>query len=218
MGHRILYIPKADVIIPTSYYYGTGGIATGSGTSISVPYPPGIESGDMLLLHVLAKSDMMGINQPTGWGVTWSGYIAGVVTYVNYKKAASGSESGNLNITFTTSERRGVIMYVYKHANTYLNHGNTIINNSIAGTSTGFAGEAGQLQASSLYINRQTNVTVSGTGWVENSNLSTVDNGGFTFVNATYAFSMSETAPTASFTLDDASYGDIHRSLMKHTP
>lgn len=218
MGHRILYIPKPISGIPIPYYHSTGGIATGNGASISVPYPEGIEEGDMLILHVLTKSGTMKINQPSGWFATYGGNIGSVVAFVNYRKFTDGTETGNLTVTFTTSEQRGIIMYLYKHANTGLNHGISLINNANSGSIAGFAADTDQLQSAAMYVNTQTSVSVSGTGWIENSNLSTPDNGGFTFVNATYAFNSSETAPTVSFSLGTNSYGIVHRALMKHTP
>lgn len=84
--------------------------ATGS-TSLAVPYPSGIVSGDLLVLGIVNKYPSNGPSTPSGWtlhkqqsgGHGSSGASAGNVYTTVYTKTATGSESGTLSVTLTSA-------------------------------------------------------------------------------------------------------------------
>jgi hypothetical protein len=75
----------------------SGAAVSGTGSSFNIPYPSGIEAGDLLLI---AYSQSASTNQgsPSGWAVVGESGTTDPHTYV-WSKTAVGDESGTLNYT-----------------------------------------------------------------------------------------------------------------------
>jgi hypothetical protein len=69
---------------------------------LAVPYPSGINSGDLLLL-VIGASDVSSWSTPSGWAVEGTVNFAQNIIYV-FSKTADGTETGNLNVTPANSQ------------------------------------------------------------------------------------------------------------------
>src|SRR3990167_9248192 len=81
--------------------FGTAGTAVaGTGNTLNVAYPSGIQAGDLLCLLALTKSNIE-INTPGGWSQDASGFRnQGTLTRAEwFWKRALGNESGTLAVT-----------------------------------------------------------------------------------------------------------------------
>ena len=81
--------------------FGTAGAAVaGTGNTLNVAYPSGIQAGDFLCLLALTKSNVE-INTPGGWSQDASGFRnQGTLTRAEwFWKRALGNESGTLAVT-----------------------------------------------------------------------------------------------------------------------
>lgn len=197
------------------YYGGTGGIATSSSTTINLPYPDNIENGDYLFIHIWVKTGDDAVNTPSGWTVIYSGGHCSD-SYINFRKLATGSESGSLSISCTSSANRGAIMYLYKNGTTLAGIDAEIISDENSQISNGLSGDANELQTHVCYLNEDITATTNAItqGATENSNLSTSDLGGFTFVNVTYNLTETETTPDVTFSFSETTCGFIHKLLL----
>jgi hypothetical protein len=77
---------------------GTATFSSGSVSSVAIPYPSGISSGDLLVL-LAGERDDFGISTPTDWTLIDS-LQQNTVTGANvFYKRATGSESGSLTVS-----------------------------------------------------------------------------------------------------------------------
>jgi hypothetical protein len=91
---------------------GTGA-ATTSGT-VSVPYPTGLESGHVLVAHVLTWSGSA-VTTPSGWTLITSGAPGGGSGFhAAFFKIADGSESGSLSVVTTGGGSAGTYGRMYR--------------------------------------------------------------------------------------------------------
>lgn len=82
------------------YVSATGAVNTPGNTSVNIAYPPSIAAGNLLLLFVSIGSTF---NIPSGWTQLGTSNNGGNVQITVYGKLASGSESGNLGLTYGSS-------------------------------------------------------------------------------------------------------------------
>jgi hypothetical protein len=104
-------------------YTNSGAVAAGT-TSLSVAYPTGISSGDLLVLCVGNKYPNNGPSTPSGWtapsnnqgsgGQGSNGVDTGSVYSTVYYKEADGTESGNLSVTITSGNVGLGRMFLYR--------------------------------------------------------------------------------------------------------
>lgn len=97
----------------TGITYITAGAAAVGSTTLSVPYPTGLVSGDKLLLCVVNKYPTNGPSTPAGWtlatdaqgsgGAGASGADAGLMYSTVFHRTSDGTETGNLSVTLTSS-------------------------------------------------------------------------------------------------------------------
>lgn len=106
-------------------YVGAGAAATGS-TSLSIPYPSGLRPGDLLVVCIGNKRNVLpstpagwtlpsngqGTNIGTGDGTVDQGYGKSTVFY----RIAGGWESGNLTVTITNGNSAVGRMFAYRNA------------------------------------------------------------------------------------------------------
>ncbi len=102
-----------------------GAVATGT-TSLSVPHPPGIVAGDLLVLAIANKYPTNGPATPAGWtlvtngqgsgGAGAAGNDTGFVYATVFVKVADGTESGNLTVTLTSANTSMGRMFRYTNA------------------------------------------------------------------------------------------------------
>lgn len=87
--------------VPAFGAAGTGAVTTG--TSLSVPYPASITSGQLLVLHIFQwTSSVADPTTPADWTLQQQATAQSSTCFV-YTKTATGSESGNLSVTVTSS-------------------------------------------------------------------------------------------------------------------
>lgn len=83
---------------------GTGSALAGVG-DLTPSFPvTGVQAGDIFILHASIRNPFVTINQPSGWTpIATQLDIAGVALAVHsvFYKIATGSETGNLTVTFT---------------------------------------------------------------------------------------------------------------------
>lgn len=100
-------------------YVSTGGAVRDAGggagaTSIAVPYPSGIQADDLLVLHVAFDGTVATWTTPSGWtqiGSQRNGAAA-------YYKLATGSETGTLSVTISTTQQLVGAMLRFNQVNT----------------------------------------------------------------------------------------------------
>lgn len=80
--------------------HASGAAASGTGTSLNVPYPTiaSEDSGKLLILTYVNGSSTNLPSTPSGWLIVGTATGTGVVTRV-YRKLSDGTESGNLSLT-----------------------------------------------------------------------------------------------------------------------
>jgi hypothetical protein len=95
---------------------GTGA-AELSSTPIAVPFPTGIAAGHFLLLHVaVTGSGLVTITTPAGWTLIDSRADAGAsFRSAVFWKSATGSESGNQDVTYAADGVAIGRMYRFSH-------------------------------------------------------------------------------------------------------
>jgi MSHA biogenesis protein MshQ len=106
-------------------FIATGAFAAGT-TSLSVPYPAGLQAGDLLVLAISNKYPTNGPATPADWtapansqgtgGSGSSGVDTGNVYATIFVKIATGSESGNLSVTITSGNSAIGLMALYRKA------------------------------------------------------------------------------------------------------
>lgn len=94
-----------------SFISGSGYVA--GTTSLSIPYPVGIESGDLIILFVTNKYPANGPSTPSGFtapannqytgGAGAAGGDSGEVYITAFTRIADGTETGNLAVTITSA-------------------------------------------------------------------------------------------------------------------
>jgi len=77
----------------------SGAAAAGTGTSLAVPYPSGINSGDLLIFAYCNGSANFNGSTPSGWTLELAQQQGTTVQTSVFSKIAAGSESGNLSFT-----------------------------------------------------------------------------------------------------------------------
>lgn len=102
-----------------------GGWATGT-TSLSVPYPAGIQAGDLLVLAIANKYPANSPTAPTDWvipangqqsgGSGSNGIDTGNVYATIMVKIATGSESGSLTVNIASGDSAVANMVLYRKA------------------------------------------------------------------------------------------------------
>lgn len=129
----------------TIAFVASGALASGS-TSLSVAYPAGLSSGDLLLLCVVNKYPVNGPSTPSGWtlvaqksgGVGASGADSGSVYSTVFSKVADGTESGSLSVTITSGNSSLGRMLCYSNATGGWDIANTTDDDTVASTSLSF--------------------------------------------------------------------------------
>lgn len=127
-------------------FVASGAVATGT-TSLSVPYPAGLSSGDLLLLAIGNKYPANAPSVPSGWtqlaqgsgGAGASGADSGQVYSTVMYKAADGSETGNLSVTLTSSNSCIGRMFCYSNATGAWDLAAVTDDDTVASTTMSFA-------------------------------------------------------------------------------
>lgn len=117
-GAAVLVVLREDTV----QYGGNGGAVTAS-TSLSIPYPTYIQSGDALVCSIVNKYPANGPTTPAGWtlaaqatgGSGASGVDAGSVYTTVFTRIADGTESGNLTVTVTSANVSTGVITRYCH-------------------------------------------------------------------------------------------------------
>lgn len=92
LSFAIFKIPYAGPILA-----GSGAAVAGNGTTLDVPYPPGIQAGDMLLL---TYADIRDIGPPpAGFDLLDSDFTLDQIYHYAWSRIADGSETGNITLT-----------------------------------------------------------------------------------------------------------------------
>jgi len=103
----------SQLSMPAFIAAGAGGYEAPVSGTLQVPYPASIIAGQFLLLHVVAQDASPTISTPSGWTLIDSNSsVGGTLSSVFYKRA-SGSESGNLDVTVTAGTRCGGRIYQF---------------------------------------------------------------------------------------------------------
>lgn len=150
---------------------GVGAIeAPSSGGSIDIPYPSGIVSGNVLILHMVAKdaTAAAALTAPSGWTSIASVLSGGgLVRAAGFYKIADGTETGNLAFSHTSADADVYIagrMYrfspgasIESGSATGTDTSSTTMS-SVAVTTTGTGGLAVQLYSAAV------NTTIGDTG------------------------------------------------------
>lgn len=126
-------------------FVASGAQATGS-ISLSVAYPAGLASGNLLLLCISNKYPTNGPSTPSGWtlvaqksgGVGASGADSGQVYSTVFSKVADGTESGNLSVTLTSANSAVGRMLCYSNATGGWDIASTTDDDTVASTSLSF--------------------------------------------------------------------------------
>lgn len=104
-------------------FVAAGAAAVGS-TSLAVPYPTGIISGDKLVLCIANKYPANGPSTPAGWtlvsnaqgsgGAGAAGADSGTIYSTVFHKTSDGTETGNLTVTLTSANSSIGRMLAYR--------------------------------------------------------------------------------------------------------
>ena len=122
-------------VTPTPTFVGHGGMVTGN-----IPYPAGIEAGDLLIVSGFSGGLLFAGLIPSGWtnyNIDVINSTNSTVLFKNYGacyKIATGSESGTLTFGFVGTNGR-LIMSAYRNVSTHSAVGGTS-NNDINGVHT----------------------------------------------------------------------------------
>jgi len=105
--------------MPSFRAAGAGNVEAPISGTLQVAYPSGITAGQFLLLHVVAQDPTTpAITTPSGWTLIDGRFSTDLTTRsACYWKLASGSESGNLDITATASTFAAGRIYAFNGGN-----------------------------------------------------------------------------------------------------
>ena len=129
--------PQTDVIFRSS------ATASGSGTSLAVPKPAGVVSGDVMVAIVAVRSNPT-ITVPAGWTLAQLTSNGTTIRQATYWKVATGSEPASTTFTYNQSRASSGAINAYSGVNTAnpvdLFSGGTATSTSISAPSitTGF--------------------------------------------------------------------------------
>lgn len=104
-------------------FVASGAVAAGT-TSLSVPYPAGLSSGNLLVLAIANKYPANAPSVPSGWtqlaqgsgGAGTAGADSGQVYSTVMYKVSDGTETGSLSVTLTSSNTCLGRMFAYSNA------------------------------------------------------------------------------------------------------
>lgn len=164
-------------------YEGSGAVVVlgvFGGSTLRVPYPSGISTNDILIVQVTTYDINVNISGFTSAGFSAITNVTVGATYVNfYWKRATGSESGNLNLSISGSTTVGMgVIHRFSGVVTsgipFINSYNTgTINNTVL-TLSGRTITNDTSLGVVLYIQADnTSTTVTLNGWTQNYTYST---------------------------------------------
>jgi hypothetical protein len=90
--------------------------ADGSGTSLSVPAPTGVGTGDALLLFESFASTTATATTPAGWTLVGSTNKTNLTTNVYSKAATAGDTGSSIGVSFSTSVKASLVVADYRNA------------------------------------------------------------------------------------------------------
>jgi len=90
-----------QVLLSAAYKNAGNHVIIESGTSINIPYPTSLNAGDLLLLTIMARSDVM---TPTGW-VLLERQDGPLNRIYIFGRRSNGTESGNITISQAVANR-----------------------------------------------------------------------------------------------------------------
>lgn len=97
-------------------YVSSGTGAVSGSTPIAVPYPASISVNDLLLMHFTSSSASETLTTPSGWTLISGGNtLAFKGTSWVLGKVASGSETGNLSVTWGAVGKGAVQMHKFSN-------------------------------------------------------------------------------------------------------
>ena len=109
----------------TASFGATGADATDGTTALTIPFPAGVQTGDMLVTVVGAKIAGIYPTTPAGWTLPLNSTSTGgrgasgaadrgTSTVTMFLREAQSAESGNLSVTITSGNSAAGTMFVYK--------------------------------------------------------------------------------------------------------
>ncbi|MGB9959781.1 MAG: DUF2341 domain-containing protein [Candidatus Bathyarchaeales archaeon] len=149
-GRGDFYVDNVEAILIESYtgvYFvnaGTG--SAGTGNSLVVSYPSGLQAGDLILLQVTVRDTSTVPTTPSGFSLLFGPDSTGTGRQWIYYKFATGSESDSLTISVGGSAVKMARMYAFRNV-----------------APTNFVEDGGFTSGSGSTINAPT-VTTSGDG------------------------------------------------------
>lgn len=104
---------------------GAGGYEAPVVGSLQIPFMGTIAAGNFLVAHVIAQGAAADITTPSGWTLFSTNTGIGSTVSKLFYKAASGSESGNLDVTLVAATRCGGRIYRFNRGTGVEAEGNT---------------------------------------------------------------------------------------------
>lgn len=185
--------------IPPLYVAATA-LVSDSDSDVDIPYPVGFLSGDVLVIVAGSKNDEawqsltaqgFTVLAPARYNVNFS--------YATWYRRADGTETGTVDVGISdvTGFVAGV-MYAYREIKSLTNPQSPASSNVVQAVDQGssISANTNDLGVEVWAIAGSLTATGGALGWVEDSNLTTSDNTGFTFVAASYLFPSTGTSTT----------------------
>lgn len=195
----------SQVVDETPEYINNGGIAgTTGGSSVSVPYPSPVTSGNVLIMQI-GVDESKTITTPGGWTFLRNGNTFNMSESIYYK-VSTGGESGTINVsTSATSSNIGGIIYQYSNPYSSYTVTTPIATGIVFGISV--VGSAHNSTGSYTVINTgifaaNDPCTEDLTTWIEDLNLSSSVGGGWTFTVASHSATDGGSTGISKFDID----------------